>query len=134
LSFGACGFESHLRHTRVSYSARLGRLAHDWGSAPRWEYAYLLGMYLEDGCITRMPRSYRLRITLDAGYPAIIHECRGAVADRYFFSNRSEDIKTLFSWACELIGVETRRAGPKNISVARRGSVAKLNEFLGHKR
>jgi hypothetical protein len=54
--------------------------------------------------------------------------------DRYYFSNTSEDIKYLFCWACTLVDVETRRVGKKNVSVARRGSVARLNTFLGPKR
>jgi hypothetical protein len=45
------------------------------------EYTYLLGLYLGDGCISSHPRSvFRLRITLDAKYPAIVAECRSAVA------------------------------------------------------
>jgi hypothetical protein len=54
--------------------------------------------------------------------------------DRYLFSNRSDDIKALFSWACSLVGVETRPVGDRAVSVARRDSVAILNEFLGPKR
>ena len=50
------------------------------------------------------------------------------------FANVSEDIRELFVWACSLIGVESRQSNAKNISVARRGSVAILNEFLGPKR
>jgi hypothetical protein len=198
---------------------QLAELAHAWVAAPRSEYAYILGMYLGDGCITRAGRTERLRITLDKAYPGIIAECRAAVTtlmpiravsivergncvdvscysvlwpdlfpqhgsgpkhlrpirlelwqrrivaseprsflrslyqsdgsyfrnpvrsrkgllyvyDRYYFTNRSEDIKALFSWACNLIGVETRPVGARHISVARRPSVAKLNEFLGPK-
>jgi hypothetical protein len=45
-------------------------------------YAYLLGMYLGDGCISQHDRGVlRLRITLDAQYPCIIGECAAAVAD-----------------------------------------------------
>ncbi len=54
--------------------------------------------------------------------------------ERYMFSNVSSEIRDLFSWACELIGVESRQSNAKNISVAKRGSVAILNEFLGPKR
>jgi hypothetical protein len=43
------------------------------------------------------------------------------------------DIKELFRWACTLIGVDTRPVGRWNLSVARRASVARLNEFLGPK-
>ena len=41
----------------------------------RWSYAYLLGMYLGDGCISKHPRTCTLRITLDALHPAVIEEC-----------------------------------------------------------
>jgi hypothetical protein len=206
---------------RRSIDQRLGELAHEWGRAPRREYAYVLGMYLGDGCITRMRRTQWLRITLDTAYPAIIEECRSAVAvlmprnkvsiirrpsnavdvasssqlwpelipqhgrgpkharpirlegcqervverepeafvrglfhsdgsyftnpvrskkgklytyDRYLFSNVSDDIKSLFRWACDLIGVETRLVGSRAVSVAKRDSVERLNAFLGPKR
>jgi hypothetical protein len=40
-------------------------------------YAYLLGLYLGDGCISRHPRGvFKLRIVLDLAYPGIIAECR----------------------------------------------------------
>src|SRR5688572_17275219 len=42
-------------------------------------YAYLLGLYLGDGCISRHPRTYRLRISLDIRYPSIIDECAAAI-------------------------------------------------------
>ena len=43
-------------------------------------YAYLLGMYLGDGCISRAPRGvFRLRITLDRAYPQIVAECAEAM-------------------------------------------------------
>lgn len=43
-------------------------------------YAYLLGVYLGDGCISSHPRGvFRLRITLDAIYPDIAAECAAAI-------------------------------------------------------
>ncbi len=43
-------------------------------------YVYLLGLYLGDGCISAHPRGvYRLRITLDVRYPAIVQECEAAL-------------------------------------------------------
>lgn len=54
--------------------------AHDLSLLEASPYAYLLGMYLGDGCISRCPRDvWRLRITLDAAYPGIVAECVGAV-------------------------------------------------------
>jgi hypothetical protein len=34
-------------------------------------YSYLLGLYLGDGCISRHPRAWRLRIVLDDKYPKL---------------------------------------------------------------
>lgn len=53
---------------------------------------------------------------------------------RYQFSNASDDIRQMFCDACDAIGVEWRRMNARNISVARRASVARLDEFIGPKR
>jgi hypothetical protein len=43
-------------------------------------YAYLLGLYLGDGCISAGARDvFRLRIALDMKYPGIIEECAAAM-------------------------------------------------------
>lgn len=53
---------------------------HDFSSLPPHEYAYLLGLYLGDGCISQAKRGvYCLRISLDARYPGIIAECQRAL-------------------------------------------------------
>ena len=47
---------------------------------PSRPYAYLLGMYLGDGCISRSRKGvYRLRIVMDLRYPGIIVECATAI-------------------------------------------------------
>ena len=55
------------------------RLAATVPTPPAPEYAYLLGMYLGDGCISRDRRCHRLRIATDAAYPGIIAECARAM-------------------------------------------------------
>jgi hypothetical protein len=46
------------------------------------EYAYLLGLYLGDGCLSAHRRDvYRLRITLDARYPDIVKACAAAIRE-----------------------------------------------------
>ncbi|BBX69077.1 hypothetical protein MPSYJ_25380 [Mycolicibacterium psychrotolerans] len=78
---------------------------HDFDALPKGPYAYVLGMYLGDGCISRQGRTYNIRITCDKRYPAIIDRCRAAIdalfprqragvywrrtgcADVYLFSN-----------------------------------------------
>ncbi|MFN2593404.1 MAG: hypothetical protein ABR579_00765 [Actinomycetota bacterium] len=43
-------------------------------------FAYLLGMYLGDGCLTPLPRDvYKLRIVCDYFYPSIVGECLRAI-------------------------------------------------------
>jgi hypothetical protein len=47
----------------------------------RQAYAYLLGLYLGDGCLSEHRRRvFRLRISLDARYPRVIAECTQAMA------------------------------------------------------
>jgi hypothetical protein len=178
-------------------------------------------MYLGDGSIDRQPRTWRLRIALDIGWPGIMLECanamqavfsqnrinlyqpdsrsRCAVAvvysnqlvclfpqhgpgvkhlrpieltdwqgrvvceqprpflrglihsdgcrftnrvrasgkvyayPRYNFTNASDDIRGLFTWTCDLLGIEWRQMNARNISIARRDSVARLDSFVGPK-
>ncbi|BBZ76897.1 hypothetical protein MANY_22340 [Mycolicibacterium anyangense] len=52
---------------------------HNFGQLPPKEYAYLLGLYLGDGCISRTGRAWRLRVALDKKYPGIIDNCRRAI-------------------------------------------------------
>jgi hypothetical protein len=178
-------------------------------------------MYLGDGSIDRMPRTWRLRITLDLGYPRVTRECASAMqavlpinkvlvyrsdpgsrcvvavvyskqmvclfpqhgpglkhlrpitletwqADlvneqpqqflrglihsdgcrftnrvrvrgktyeypRYNFTNASDDIRSLFTSTCDLLGIEWRRMNARNISVAKHDSVGRLDRFVGPK-
>jgi hypothetical protein len=53
---------------------------------------------------------------------------------RYQFSNRSDDIRKLFTDACEKLGIEWRQWTRYHVSVARRDSVALLDSFIGPKR
>jgi hypothetical protein len=52
---------------------------------------------------------------------------------RWQFSNRSEDIRQLCEWGFDLLGVEHRRNYEWSISVAKRASVAMLDELVGPK-
>jgi Homeodomain-like domain len=52
---------------------------------------------------------------------------------RYQFSNRSDDIRQLFVYGCELLGIAWRPWGRYHISVARRDAVELLDRFVGPK-
>ena len=193
-----------------------------WRPPDPWSYSYLLGMYLGDGYISTVPRSFQLVIACDGAYPDIIDDCdaammltlvpprihrnthpvsrcvrvvgsskrwpevfpqhgrgrkhdrkielapwqreivdefpqeflrgllhsdgcrtvnrfktllqSGRVAEyaypRWFFSNRSEDIRGLFCEYCERLGIRRTQSNPRNISVSHRTSVALLDSFV----
>jgi hypothetical protein len=189
-------------------------------------YAYLLGLYLGDGCVSRLARTYTLRIVCADAWPGLVDECQRAVEavrprhrvmrvqrqgcvnvtaynahwpclfpqhgpgrkhsrrialepwqqetvdahpwnfirglvhsdgcrvtnwtvkvvagkrkryeyPRYFFTNRSDDIRRLYTDALDTVGVEWKalaRGGEiLNISVARRASVALMDTYVGPK-
>jgi hypothetical protein len=52
---------------------------------------------------------------------------------RYQFTNESADIRRIFCEACDIVGIDWRRMNRRTISVARRASVAYLDEFVGPK-
>ena len=77
-------------------------------------YAYLLGMYLGDGCLSE-------------------HRVGRGVYPRYLFSNRSTDILRIFCRACEAFGLSWTQPSFKHISVARARDVARLDAIIGPK-
>ncbi|WP_406470260.1 helix-turn-helix domain-containing protein [Streptomyces hirsutus] len=89
-----------------------------------WEF--VRGLIHSDGCrmvnwATRMVRGERKRYE----YP------------RYFFANKSDDIRTLYTDTLDRLGVEwthcTRGGVPFNISVAKKASVALMDLHVGPK-
>ena len=202
------------------------RMAHPDPGPPSDEsaYAYLLGLYLGDGCISGNPRGtgYYLRIACANAWPGLIDACEAAMRainpsgcasrtqaqgyvsvtrysrhwphlfpqhgpgmkherrialepwqqvivdahpwqfirglihsdgcritnwttrivggqrkryeyPRYFFTNLSADIIRLFTAALDRVGVEWKKANARNISVARKASVALMDAHVGPK-
>jgi hypothetical protein len=63
-----------------------------------------------------------------------VNRVKGHEYPRYFFSNLSADIRAMFVAACTLVDVDCRPDGTRNVSVARRESVAILDRLVGRKR
>jgi hypothetical protein len=90
----------------------------------RQPQAFLRGLVHSDGCRT----INRFKTTLPSGRVAEY------AYPRYFFSNRSADIRGLFCEYCERLGIRWTQSNPRNISVSHRQSVALLDSFVGPKR
>ena len=80
----------------------------------RYPDEFLAGLIHSDGC-------------------RCINRVKGRTYPRYFFTNMSDDIRSLFVMTCGLLGIECRMAGPKNVSIARRGSVELMDRLVGPK-
>jgi hypothetical protein len=141
------------RRKRDDGCVECGGAAHHFEHLPR-AYAYVLGLYLGDGCISSHPRGvYRLRITLDAVYPRIIDEAAAAieqvvpssrvgrfarryhdveVSSRYGFSNVSADIRGIFCRACDALDLHWTTSG-RTVYVSRNADVARMDTFIGPK-
>jgi hypothetical protein len=83
--------------------------------APR---ALLRGLIHSDGCrcmatIRRRGRTYRY--------------------SRYYFDNRSDDIRSIFCEHLDMLGIGWTRSSRFTIQIARRDAVAALDEFVGPK-
>jgi hypothetical protein len=188
-------------------------------SVPPAAYAYLLGLYLGDGCISATKNVFRLRIQCCDRYPHLMDLCQEAIQavmphnvvgrrprvgcteltsysthwpclfpqhgpgrkheraivlspwqgkhvrahtkeflrglihsdgcrglntvsnrlgkrysyPRYTFTNASDDIRELFCWACDRIGVDWKVMNARNISINKRADVAFLDTFIGPK-
>jgi hypothetical protein len=111
-----CLFPQHgpgRKHKRVIQLA-------DWQqqAVERHPHLLLRGLIHSDGC--RFTNTIR-------------HGSKVYKYPRYNFSNRSDDIRRIFCDACDLLDIEWRVMNAWDISVARRASVARLDEFIGPK-
>jgi hypothetical protein len=52
---------------------------------------------------------------------------------RYFFSNLSADVREIFCDHCDLLDIRWTQSNARNISIAHRVSVARMDEFVGPK-
>jgi hypothetical protein len=94
----------------------------DWQRAvvDRFPREFLRGLLHSDGCRTVNRFTTRLPSGRVAEY----------AYPRWFFSNRSADIRGLFCEYCERLGIRWTQSNPRNISVSHRTSVALLDSFV----
>ena len=63
----------------------------------------------------------------------VVANDRGVRSVRYHFSNRSEDIKTLFCYSLDRLGIHWTRPSDQQIAIYRKADVAILDRFVGPK-
>jgi hypothetical protein len=64
----------------------------------------------------------------------IRHPKRTYSYPRYFFSNRSDDVRSIFCDAYDQLGIRWRRNNRFEVNVAQRKSVELMDRFVGPKR
>ena len=86
----------------------------------RFPREFLRGLLHSDGCRT----VNRFTTLLPSGRMAEY------AYPRWFFSNRSADIRGLFCEYCERLGIRWTQSNPRNISISHRKSVALVDSFV----
>jgi hypothetical protein len=83
--------------------------------------------------IVRAHPSFVLRGLIHSDGCRVINRVAGHEYPRYFFTNHSADIRSIFCRACDFYGVAWRQSRWQTISVARREAVARLDQVVGPK-
>lgn len=141
----ACAFGSRTSIPRGTVRDWLARRIPDFGSPdnprgrcpvcradppslPQPAYTYLLGRYLGDPCLSAHPRGVReLRISCANAYPEPMRRCGQAITEVRRYPG---DLRTGLRRAGDPVASHNR----VSLSVARRASVALLDEFVESKR
>jgi hypothetical protein len=86
----------------------------------RFPREFLRGLLHSDGCrtVNRFKTALPSARVAEYAYP------------RWFFSNRSADIRGLFCEYCERLGIRWTQSNPRNTSISHRTSVALIDSFV----
>jgi hypothetical protein len=88
-------------------------------------YAYLLGLYLGDGCLSLHRRGvYRLRVSLGASHPLVVSTCSDAMAA----VARGRRVGCLAGRGCLVVNAYWKH-WPCLLPIARRTDVARLDAW-----
>jgi hypothetical protein len=134
-SFGhGSGFAADRRETAVilcAYSKRWALLLPQHGPGKKHERPIILEEWQRD-LVAASPERFLRGLIHSDGCRFINTGSYGWSNPRYSFSNLSDDIRSLFAWACGLLDLHTTRA-PHTVYVSRKADVARMDEFIGPK-
>lgn len=118
-----------------AYSKRWACLFPQHGPGPKHQRAIVLAEW-QRAITTRHPRAFVRGLIHSDGCRFTNRVVVGGKRYeyvRYSFTNVSPDIHALFCEHLDLLGIDWRVMNARNISVARRAAVAKLDQFVGPK-
>jgi hypothetical protein len=102
------------------------------GAGPKHLRTIVLEPWQERIALSRHPEML-LRGLVQSDGCRVLNWVNGTAYPRYHFSNRSDDILAIFADACRRLGVSCRPNNRWELSIARRDSVSRLDEFIGPK-
>ena len=113
-----------------SYSKHWPTLLPQHGSGRKHERAIIIEPW--QGRLVENHLDQLLRGLINSDGCRVINRVKGKYAyPRYQFSNRSDDIRAIFTGACEELGVHWTQNSRYEVSVSRRADVALLDTFIG---
>lgn len=128
----------HVQHCASRGLVEINSYSKSWpcyfpqhGEGPKHKRPIVLEAWQET-LVTRNRRQF-LRGLIHSDGCRVQNRVNGKDYPRYVFTQVSGDIRALFCTTCEQLGVEFTISG-KNVSIARRGSVIQLDDFIGPKR
>jgi hypothetical protein len=120
------------RAVEIGCSSKLWpRFLPQHGSGPKHKRKIELVSWQQE-LVDAHPREF-LRGLIHSDGCRVLNRVNGKVYPRYLFSQVSDDIRRLFCEACDGLGIEYTFNRWKEVSVARAGSVALLDSFVGPK-
>jgi hypothetical protein len=131
---GNCVSVRRLRYRAVEISCHSKRwplLFPQHGPGPKHRRRIVLEPWQEE-IVARYPREL-IRGLIHSDGSRVLNRVNGKDYPRYFFTQVSDDIRRLFCAACRRVGVEYTWNNWKTVSIARAGSVALLDSFVGPK-
>ena len=101
------------------------------GPGRKHERRILLASW-QEAIASKHPRAL-LRGLIHSDGCRVINRVKGYEYPRYFFSNRSDDIRGIFVEGCARLGIEARHTNLFDVAVSRREFVTLLDTFIGPK-
>jgi hypothetical protein len=87
----------------------------------------------QDEIVTAHPEQF-VRGLIHSDGCRVLNRVNGRAYSRYHFTQVSDDIRRLFCRSLRQLGVDYTWNDARNVSIARRPSVARLDQFVGPKR